>query len=63
MLLIILEDEHDAKVDQIIRIIQYLKTLPVKTLSIDKVEADDVIAYLSKELWLNVLIDKVIYCF
>ena len=42
-----LEDEHDAKVDQIVRIIQYLKTLPVKTLSIPKVEADDVIAYLS----------------
>jgi len=30
-----------------VRIIQYLKTLPVKTLSIPKVEADDVIAYLS----------------
>ena len=42
-----LEDEHDAKVDQMVRIIQYLKTLPVKTLSIPKVEADDVIAYLS----------------
>mgnify|MGYP001584631197 FL=1 len=42
-----IEDEHDAKVDQIVRIIQYLKTLPVKTLSIPKVEADDVIAYLS----------------
>ena len=42
-----LEDEHDAKVDQIVRIIQYLKTLPVKTVSIDKVEADDIIAYMS----------------
>ena len=42
-----LEDEHDAKVDQIVRIIQYLKTLPVKTIGIPKVEADDVIAYLS----------------
>jgi DNA polymerase-1 len=42
-----LEDEHDAKVDQMVRIIQYLKTLPVKTVSIDKVEADDIIAYLS----------------
>jgi DNA polymerase-1 len=41
-----LEDEHDAKVDQIVRIVQYLKTLPVKTISIDKVEADDIIAYL-----------------
>jgi|TARA_R110001592_G_scaffold103086_1_gene290517 DNA polymerase-1 len=43
-----LEDEHDAKVDQMVRIIQYLKTLPVKTCSIDKVEADDIIAYFSK---------------
>ena len=42
-----LEDEHEAKVDQMVRIIQYLKTLPVKTISIDKVEADDIIAYLS----------------
>jgi DNA polymerase-1 len=40
------EDEDDAKVDQIVRIIQYLKTLPVKTVSIDKVEADDIIAHL-----------------
>jgi len=42
------DDEDDAKIDQIVRIIQYLKTLPVKTVSIDKVEADDIIAYLSK---------------
>lgn len=45
-----LEEEDDSKVDQIVRIIQYLKTLPVKTISIDKVEADDIIAYLSKIL-------------
>jgi 5'-3' exonuclease len=45
-----LEDEHDAKVDQIVRIIQYLKTLPVKTIGIPKVEADDVIAYLSSAI-------------
>ena len=45
-----LEDEDDSKIDQIVRIIQYLKTLPVKTLSIDKTEADDIIAYLSKTL-------------
>lgn len=40
------EDEDDSKIDQIVRIIQYLKTLPVKTVSIDKVEADDIIAHL-----------------
>ena len=45
-----LEEEDDAKIDQIVRIIQYLKTLPVKTVSIDKTEADDIIAYLSKKL-------------
>lgn len=45
-----LEEEDDSKVDQIIRIIQYLKTLPVRTISIDKVEADDIIAYLSEIL-------------
>jgi DNA polymerase I len=41
-----LEDEHDSKIDQMVRVIQYLKTLPVKTLTVDKVEADDIIAYL-----------------
>ena len=41
---------NQAKVDQITRIIQYLKTLPVKTVSIDKVEADDIIAYLAQTL-------------
>jgi 5'-3' exonuclease len=30
-----------------VRIIHYLKTLPVKTVTIDKVEADDIIAYMS----------------
>jgi DNA polymerase-1 len=44
------DDEHDAKVDQIVRLIQYLKCLPVKTVALDKVEADDIIAYLVKEL-------------
>ena len=37
-----LDDEHDAKVDQMVRIIQYLKALPVKTVSIDKVETGKV---------------------
>lgn len=45
-----LEEEDDSKVDQIIRIIQYLKTLPVKTVSLPRVEADDIIAYLSDTL-------------
>ena len=45
-----LNDEHDSKVDQIVRVIHYLKTLPVKTLILDKVEADDIIAYLCDKL-------------
>ena len=45
-----LEDEEDAKIDQIVRVIHYLKTLPLKTVIIDKVEADDVIAYLGSVL-------------
>lgn len=45
-----LEEEHEAKIDQIVRLVQYLKCLPVKTLSIDKVEADDIIAHLSQKL-------------
>lgn len=44
------EEEEESKIDQITRIIQYLKTLPVKTVSINKVEADDIIAHLSKIL-------------
>ena len=45
-----LDDEHDSKVDQIVRLIQYLKMLPIKTVALDKVEADDIIAVLSKKL-------------
>jgi DNA polymerase I len=42
------KEEEDSKIDQIRRIVPYLQTLPVKVLSLDNVEADDVIAYLSK---------------
>lgn len=45
-----LEDEQDAKIDQITRLIQYLKCLPVKILSLPKTEADDVISHLSQVL-------------
>jgi DNA polymerase-1 len=43
-----IEEENDAKINQISRLIHYLKCIPVKTISMDKVEADDIIAYLSK---------------
>ena len=45
-----LEDEDDAKITQIVRIAHYLKCLPVKTVAIDKAEADDIIAYYSNIL-------------
>jgi DNA polymerase I len=45
-----IEEEHDSKIDQIVRIIQYLKLLPVKTTILDKVEADDIIAVLAEKL-------------
>ena len=45
-----IDDEDEAKIGQIVRIIQYLKTLPVKTITLGNVEADDVIAYLSSTL-------------
>lgn len=42
-----LEEEDDAKINQIVRIVDYLQTLPIKVLSLDRSEADDIIAYLS----------------
>ena len=45
-----LEEEHDSKINQTVRLIHYLRCLPVKTISINKVEADDIIAYLSSTL-------------
>ena len=48
-----LDDEHAAKIDQVVRLIHYLQCLPVKTLSLDKVEADDIIAHLATKLSSN----------
>ena len=45
-----MEEEHDSKIDQIVRIIQYLKLLPIKTTTLSKVEADDIIAVLCEKL-------------
>lgn len=42
-----IDEEDDAKVSQIIRIIEYLQTLPVKVISLNNAEADDIIAHLS----------------
>ena len=45
-----LDEEQDSKVNQITRLIHYLKCLPVSLISLDKVEADDIIAHLSRYL-------------
>ena len=45
-----LDEERDSKVNQIARLIHYLKCLPVHLISLDKVEADDIIAHLSQYL-------------
>jgi DNA polymerase-1 len=45
-----MEDEDDSKVNQIVRIIEYLQTLPLKMITINGTEADDVIAYLGQIL-------------
>lgn len=44
-------DEDNSKYDQITRLIDYLSYLPVSLISIDKLEADDVIGYLSKIIY------------
>ena len=44
------QDESDAITSQIVRLIYYLKQLPVDLLSIDKIEADDVIGYITGKL-------------
>jgi DNA polymerase-1 len=45
-----LEEEDASKIDQITRVIHYLKLLPIKTSILSKVEADDIIAYYCDKL-------------
>lgn len=42
------EEESEAITNQILRLVHYLKCLPVDLISIDKIEADDVIGYMAK---------------
>jgi len=44
------EEESEAITNQIIRLVEYLKCLPVDLVVIDKIEADDVIGYLASQL-------------
>jgi DNA polymerase-1 len=41
------EEESEAITNQILRLVDYLKCLPVDLVAIDKIEADDVIGYLA----------------
>ena len=43
------EDEYASMADQIGRLIEYLQMLPVDMISMPKVEADDVIAYIAQQ--------------
>ena len=45
------EDEDDSKYNQISRLIPYLECLPLSLMSFDKLEADDVIGYLSNKIY------------
>ena len=44
------QDESDAIKSQIVRLVEYLKTLPVDLISVDKIEADDVIGWMTSQL-------------
>lgn len=44
------QEESESITTQLVRLISYLKTLPVDLISIDKIEADDVIGYITGQL-------------
>lgn len=44
------QEESDAIKAQIVRLIDYLKTLPIDLIAIDKIEADDVIGWITSQL-------------
>lgn len=44
------EEESESITNQILRLVAYLKCLPVDLIAIDKIEADDVIGYLATRL-------------
>lgn len=45
-----IEEENESKYDQMARLIHYLRCLPIKIVSKDRTEADDIIAYLATTL-------------
>ena len=44
------EDEHQSMLLQITRVVEYLEFLPVTTITIEGIEADDTMAYITKQL-------------
>ena len=50
------EEESESITNQIVRLVDYLKCLPVDLVSIDKIEADDVIGYLAQRFSEKVVI-------
>lgn len=51
-----LEEESESIANQMMRLLEYLKTLPINISIIDKIEADDTIAYLAQKLKDDVVI-------
>ena len=45
-----LDEEQEAKSNQIVRLTHYLRCLPIHTAVIDKVEADDIIAHMATKI-------------
>lgn len=45
------QDEDDSKYNQMSRLIPYLECLPLSLMSFDKLEADDIIGYLSNKIY------------
>lgn len=54
------EDKDEAMKRQIVRTVEYLQCLPVTLMSIDHIEADDAIAYLSKQVYTDDDNEKII---
>jgi len=44
------EAESEAIINQVVRLVEYLKCLPVDMITIDKIEADDVIGYMAQRV-------------
>jgi DNA polymerase-1 len=53
------EEENESIMNQMERLIQYLQCLPIKMLSIDGLEADDIIGYMSQHFNKNNETDKI----